>query len=92
MPTRLLINPKMPQPWASVAMDQEVTLRSGPPGSDEPYWDILNPGPNQAPVLAAKDLAAQFQKEGILAVQKYDSRPVYVTGQVLSVNGGYAMP
>ena len=85
VPTRLLINPKMPQPWASVAMDQEVTLRSGPSGSDEPYWDILNPGPNQAPVLAAKDLAAQFQKGGILAVQKYDSRPVYVTGQVLQV-------
>jgi hypothetical protein len=85
VPTRLLINPKTPQPWASVSMDQEVTLRSSPVGSDEPYWDIQIAGLNQAPMLNASDLAAQFHKEEILALQKYDSRPVYVTGQVMQV-------
>ncbi|MDB5387966.1 MAG: hypothetical protein JWM11_3612 [Planctomycetaceae bacterium] len=78
------INSIDPQPWARIAPGQRVKLCGWDAKLLGKYkWDVVEVGPNPAPIVTAQALAAEFLRDGVIAAQKYYDHPIYVTGKVL---------
>jgi hypothetical protein len=89
-PTEFWINEQTRQPWAWITSGQQVTLRSrkAVEPNQNVEWDIVKFGANPAPILAATTLAEEFLNNPVVAAQKYNDRPVYVSGEVLETEEG----